>query len=113
MRVTRYDARVWILIALLSGCTRWEPYEVPTSPEPALPPYLRVSALPRESTVLFEPFVRRDTIYGRSRGDTLGIALPTIKRLERPRLDGVRTAATVVGGLAAWATVGVLAGVLE
>ena len=63
--------------------------------------------------MLVHPFVRRDTLYGRSRGDTLGIPLIAIEHVERPRLDGLRTAATVVGGIAAWVTVGLLGGGLE
>jgi hypothetical protein len=62
------------------------------------------------ATVLAQPFVRRDTLYGRSRGDTLGIAVTTIERVERPRLDGLRTAGAVVGGLASWITLGLLSG---
>jgi hypothetical protein len=54
------------------------------------------------STVLVDPFVRRDTLFGRSHADTLAIALPAIERLERPRLDRLRTAAALVGGVAGW-----------
>lgn len=101
------------LLLLLLGCTRWESYEVPPEPEPALPSSLRVSAPGHPSTVLVQPYVRRDTLYGRSRGDTLGFVLPAIERVERPRLDGLRTAAVVVGGLAAWITLGLAGGGLE
>jgi hypothetical protein len=115
MRDPGFGAGAWVLIVLLAGCTRWESFQLPTAPEPkpGMPSYLRVSAPPRDPTVLVQPFVRGDTLYGRSRGDTLGIALPAIERLERPRLDGLRTAATVVGSMAAWITVGLLAGGLE
>ena len=95
-------ACAWAVIVLLTGCTQWEPYRVPTVPGPKLPSYLRVSASGQDSLVLLEPFVRSDTLFGRLRGDTLGIAFPAIERLERPRLDGLRTFAVVVGGLASW-----------
>ncbi len=108
MRDPGFHFRGCVLVLLLvTGCTRWEPFLVPT-PEQSLPPYLRVSAPGRPSTLLMHPFVRRDTLYGRSRGDTLGIALTTIERLERPRLDEPRTVATIVGGLAAWLSVALL-----
>ena len=102
---------MWGLTILVVGCTRWESYDLP--PVPPLPSYLRISAPGRSSTILVHPFVRRDTLYGSSRGDTLGLPLPAIEHLERPRLDGLRTAATVVGGLGAWITVGLLNGGLE
>jgi hypothetical protein len=105
-------ACVWGLIVLLAGCTRWESYDLRT-PVPALPSYVRVSAPGWAPTVLVHPFVRRDTLYGRSRGDTLGIPLAAIEHLERPRLDGLRTTATVVGGMAAWITLALLGGALE
>jgi len=95
------------------GCTRWESYELPPTPEPALPSYVRVSAPGRPATVLVQPFVRLDTLYGRSQGDTLGFALPAIERVERPKVDGLRTAAVVVGSLAAWISLGLVAGGLE
>jgi hypothetical protein len=58
--------------------------------------------------VLVAPFVRHDTLYGRSHGDTVAVALTQIARAARPRLDGARTAGSVAGGLALWATVGLL-----
>ena len=100
--------RPW-LVALLMGCTRWESYEVPPAPGPDLPSYLRVSAPGRTSALLVHPFVRIDTLYGRSGGDTLGFALPVVGQVERPRLDGLRTAAVVVGSLGAWIGIGLVA----
>jgi hypothetical protein len=94
----------------LMACTRWESYPLPTTPTPALPSSVRVSAPGRGSTVLVAPFVRGDTLYGRSRGNTLGIALNAIERVERPRVDGLRTGATVIGGLAGWIALGLLGG---
>jgi len=98
------------LVLLLLGCTRWETYEVPSGPKPALPSSVRVSAPGYPSTVLVQPYVRRDTLYGRSRGDTLGFVLPALERVEWPRLDGLPTAAVVVGSLTAWITLGLVAG---
>ncbi len=96
------------LVVLLMGCTRWESYEVPPAPEPDLPSYVRVSAPGRSAAVLVHPFVRLDTLYGRSGGDTLGFPLPVVGQVERPRLDGLRTAAVVVGSLGAWIGLGLL-----
>ena len=96
------------LVVLLMGCTRWESYEVPPAPEPDLPSYVRVSAPGRSSAVLVHPFVRLDTLYGRVGGDTLGFALQVVGQVERPRLDGLRTAAVVVGSLGTWIGLGLL-----
>jgi hypothetical protein len=112
MRNLDFRARRWGVVILLLGCTRWESYAVP-SPVPALPSSLRISTTGQAPTVVVHPFVRHDTLYGSSRGDTVGIALTAIEHLERPRLDGLRTTATVVGGMAAWITVGLLSGGLE
>jgi hypothetical protein len=83
------------------------------TPGPELPSSLRVWSSEAGATVLAQPFVRGDTLYGRSRRDTVAFAVSDLARVERPRLDGWRTAAGVVGGLAAWITVGLLAGGLE
>jgi hypothetical protein len=80
------------------------------APAPTLPSSVRVWPSGQGPTVLAQPFVRRDTLYGRAHGRTLGIALAAIERVERPRLDGVRTAGAVVGGLAGWVTLGLLGG---
>ena len=78
-----------------------------------MPSYVRVSAPGRPATVLVQPFVRLDTLYGRSQKDTLGLASPAFERVERPKMDGLRTAAVVVGSLAAWISLGLVAGGLE
>jgi hypothetical protein len=113
MRAPDLRACAWVLLTLVSACTRWEPYVVSPEPAPRLPSSLRVSAPSWTSLLLVQPFVRRDTLYGRSRGDTLGIALHKIDKLERPRLDASRTAATVLGSVAGWITLGLLGGGLE
>jgi hypothetical protein len=75
-----------------------------------MPTSLRVWAPDHEATVLAWPFVRADTLYGRSRGNTLSIPLSAVRRLERQRLEVGRTVAAVVGGLALWTTVGLVGG---
>jgi hypothetical protein len=98
------------LTVLLGGCTRWESYPVPRAPEPALPASLRVWSSGGVATELAQPFVRGDTLYGRSRGDTIGVSMARIERVARPRVDGLRTAGAVVGGLAGWIALGLAAG---
>ena len=93
--------------ALLGACTRWE--TVPTLVASAeLPSSIQVWSTDGARTVLSTPFVRQDTLYGRSAGDTVEIALARIERVARPRLDGAKSAGTLVGGLAAWLALGLL-----
>jgi hypothetical protein len=110
MRESRSRAFAWVLFAGPLGCTRWESDPVPMTAGPVLTSSVRVWTSGRAATVLAQPFVRHDTLYGRSRGDTLGIAVATIEWVERPRLDGLRTAGAVVGGLSSWITLGLLSG---
>jgi hypothetical protein len=110
MRKPRFRGCAGVLLLLFLGCTRWESYPVPAAPAPGLPASLRVWTSARAATVLTQPFVHRDTLYGRSRRDTLGIALRLIERLERPQLDGVRTLGAVVRGVAGWISLGLLGG---
>jgi hypothetical protein len=93
--------------ALLTACTRWEPVPIPIAPAD-LPSSVRVLSTDGARTLLNAPFVRQDTLYGRSGDDTVGIALTRIERVARPRLDGAKSAGTLVGGLAAWLTLGLL-----
>ena len=94
-------------VALLGACTRWETMPTPVAPA-ELPSSIRVWSTDGARTVLSTPFVRQDTLYGRSAGDTVGIALALIERVARPRLDGAKSAGTLVRGLAAWLTLGLL-----
>ena len=104
MRAPRRHSGAVALIALLAACTRWE--TVPTPVGPAnLPSSLSVWSN-GASTLLNAPFVRQDTLFGRSGGDTVGIALTSIDRVARPRLDVAKSAGTLLGGLAAWTAVG-------
>jgi len=100
MPARRSRAPAMILVVLLAGCTRWEPYALPTAQPADLPSALRVWPAGNAATELAAPFVRGDTLYGRTRGDTIGVALASIERAARPRLDGLRTAGSVVGGMA-------------
>jgi hypothetical protein len=85
----------------------------PDAEAPHLPTSLRVWTSDHQSTELSWPLVRADTLYGRSRGDTLAFPLSGIQRLERQRLEVARTVATGVGSLALLITVGLLGGGLE
>lgn len=87
---------------------------MPTSHVAArLPTLLRAWTPDREATVLADPLVHADTLYGRSRGDTLGMPLSAIQRLERQRLEVGRTVVVVVGSVALLTTVSLLGGGLE
>lgn len=110
MRGHRVRVCAAVLTTLLAGCTRWEPVPTPTpaASGSSLPPSLRVWPAGAASTVLVAPFVRNDTLYGRSHGDTVAVALRQIECVAKPRLDGARTAGSVAGGLALWAAVGLL-----
>ena len=93
------------LAMLLVACTRWEPVPTPVA-STELPPSIKVWSSDGAHTVLNSPFVRQDTLYGRSQGDTVGVALDRIDRAARPRLDAAKSAGTFVGGLAAVAAIG-------
>ena len=93
--------------ALLGGCTRWETVPTPVAPA-ELPSSIRVWSSDGARTLLSSPFVRQDTLYGRSHGDTVGIVLARIERVARPRLDVAKSAGTFVGGLAAWLSLALL-----
>jgi hypothetical protein len=101
-----------ILISV-AGCTRWEPYRLPAPSPSVLPTSLRVWPPAGRPIVLTKPVLRSDRLVGHRAGDTVSVAIAAIERLERPRIAVLRTAATAVGGLAAWLTVGILAGGLE
>ena len=85
----------------------------PAPEAPRLPRSLRVWTADHEAMVLTGPWVRADTLYGRSRADTLGIPLSAVQGLERQRLEVGRTVGSVAGGLALWITVALVGGGLE
>lgn len=74
---------------------------------------MRVWTFDHHGAELSWPLLRADTLYGRSRGDTLAFPLSGIQRLERQRLEVARTVATVVGSLALVITASLLGGGLE
>jgi hypothetical protein len=108
-------ALIWATIMLVpvAGCTRWEPYRLPAPAAGTLPTLLRVWSPAGSRVVLTKPYLRSDSLFGRHAGDTVVIALTAIERVERPHIDALRTAGTVIGGLAVWLTVGILGGALE
>jgi hypothetical protein len=85
----------------------------PDAEAPHLPTSLRVWTSDYQSTELSWPLVRADTLYGRSRGDTLAFPLSAIQRLERQRLEVVRSVALVVGTSAFLFTAALYGGGLE
>jgi hypothetical protein len=104
-------ARLFAMTAavLLLGCTRWEPYSLNVTPTQDLPSTLRVWSA-GVNTQLAEPFVRRDSLFGRAHGDTIGLPSAAIDRAARPRVDALRTAGAVVAGAAAWIGMGLAGG---
>jgi len=105
--------RTVALAFVLTGCSRWVPYQTPATSAPDLPRTLRVWSAGSEAAELAEPFVKGDTLYGRSRGDTLGVAIARIDSVARRRVDGLKTAGVVVASLAGWIAVGLAGGGLE
>jgi hypothetical protein len=87
------------LLALLSGCAIWHAYEpaVTLRAGQSLPYQMRATQADSSQVELTAPFVRSDSLYGRVRGDTVGLALADIMALERSRFSVPRTAAVVVG----------------
>ena len=98
-----------LVLMPLAGCTRWEAYHLPEPSTQPLPISLRVWSPSGPPVVLATPFVRSDSLIGHRAGDTVAVALATILRVERQRIDALRTTGTIAGGLAGWVTVGLLA----
>jgi hypothetical protein len=89
----------------LVGCFSWRPYEpaTPLSESTGLPHRLRATLADSSRVELTSPFVRADTLYGRSgpRRDTLTLAVTEVRRLERERFSVWRTIGVTVGAPAA------------
>ena len=87
------------LAASLSACATWRPYIAPAELEPArsLPYRLRAARTDGTKLSLTAPFARSDTLFGRVHGDTVGVPIAEIARLERERLSPARTVLTFVG----------------
>jgi hypothetical protein len=103
------------LALILGGCTYWQPYTLPAqaSPTHRLPSSLRTMSPNGRPLVLVHPFIKGDTLFGRVGRNTLGVPYRTVSRIERPRVDGLRTLGLVAGGSAAWIAVGLYGGGLE
>ena len=91
-----------LVIALsLVGCFSWRPYEpaAPLSQSARLPYRLRATLADSSRVELSSPFVRADTLYGRSgpRRDTVALAVTEVQRLERERFSIWRTLGLTVG----------------
>jgi len=103
------------MVALVvTSCTYWEPF--PRSLPRALPSHLpRVLRATTDTApvLLTTPFVRADSLFGQRGGDTVGIALSEVRRLEQPRVHAVRSASLVLSATAGWLVLGLLAGGLE
>ena len=109
--------RIWPrfgVTLLLGSCTYWESYPplAPTSPS-RLPSSLRVAFDTGTSVLLVDPFVRADTLFGRTGRNTVGVPLGQIRKLQRQRVHGLRTLGLVAGVSAVWITVGLYAGGLD
>jgi hypothetical protein len=97
--------RLWSLatplagLLLALGCATWRPYQVAPNPPPgqSLPYRLRATRIDGSRVALTAPFVRADSLYGRERGDTVGLPLTDIVHMERQRTSVWRTAAVLVG----------------
>jgi hypothetical protein len=99
---------IWAVpVALnLTGCFGWGPYEpaAPLSHSPGLPYRLRATLADSQQVELTSPFVRADTLYGRSgpQRDTVALAVGNVRALESEHLNLWRTLGlTVVAPAAA------------
>ena len=82
-----------VLLLLLTGCFTWQPYEergILIAGEP-LPHSLRATRRDSTRVTLTEPFVRSDTLFGQLDGDTIGVPVPDIARVQRLGFSTVRT----------------------
>jgi hypothetical protein len=89
-----------------AACFSWRPYEpaAPLSASSGLPRRLRATLADSSRVELTAPFVRGDTLYGRSGPghDTVAVAVAGVEGLERERFSPWRTfGVTVVAPAAA------------
>ncbi|HEX7336089.1 MAG TPA: hypothetical protein VF252_02680 [Gemmatimonadales bacterium] len=108
----------WFLAGLalfLGSCTYWEPYAplASTGPSPDLPSSLQVVSDTGSPLLLTEPFVRADTLFGRTGRDTVRLPLHQLREVQRQRVHGLRTLGLIAGVGAVWITVGLYGGGLE
>jgi hypothetical protein len=87
------------LLMLVTGCASWHTYDSARTLHSgqSLPYQVRATRPDSSRIELTAPFVRSDSLYGRVRGDTVGMALSDIANLERSRISPLRSAALVVG----------------
>ena len=102
MRARTLARSCWpIAVAVgFTGCVGWKSYApaAPLSSSTGLPYRLRATLSDSSRVELTSPFVRADTLYGRSgpHRDAVALAVPTIRGLERERLSVWRTLGVVV-----------------
>lgn len=99
----RRQARTCSLLALallVEACFSWRFYEptTPLSQAEGLPYRLRATLTDSTQVELTSPFVKADTLYGRSgaRRDTMGVSVADVSGLERERLNIWRTLGVTV-----------------
>lgn len=84
----------------LTGCFGWAPYEpaAPLSRAHGLPYRLRATLADSHRVELTSPFVRADTLYGRTgpQRDTVALSVGDVLGLERERLNIWRTLGVTV-----------------
>jgi hypothetical protein len=99
LRHPRLRLRLLVSLVLLAGCATWHEYRpaVTLRPGQSLPHEMRATQANSSRIELTAPFVRSDSLYGRLRGDPIGLALADIMALERSRFSVPRTAAVIVG----------------
>lgn len=95
------------------GCFTWKPYEpaAPLTESTSLPYRLRATLADSSRVDLTSPFVRADSIYGRSgpKRDTLALSVADVRRLEHQRFNIWRTLGAVLAPPAALVGVAVVA----
>jgi hypothetical protein len=103
--MTRTIALPVLLTLGTAACFTWRPYEpaAPLAESPDLPQRVRVFSGDSAPIPLNSPYVRRDSLFGRTDGrDTVGFAVATVKALEASRFHLWRTlGATIVAPAAA------------
>ena len=93
-----------LTIALtLAGCSTWQPWHppAPLAESPDLPYRLRATMADSTRVELTAPFLRADTLYGRTgngpRPDTTALSVTAVRGLERERFSLWRTLGATVG----------------
>ena len=90
--------RTTALLLLLGACATWQPYDAPGTLQPNqnLPYQIRATRADSSRVALTSPFLKADSLFGRERGDTIGLPLADITQLERSRTSLWRTAVTLI-----------------